>query len=221
MVLACIALTSVNANAETHYKPHISVGVRAGMSLSQMSFSPSVVQGWKPGGMFGIRARYAEEKVFGLIGELNVEQRGWKENFKDNPELSYSRTLTYLEIPIMTHLYFGSDRAKFFINMGPEFSYMFSESTSSNFDYTQPSAAGIPSTRRTDQLTMAVKNKLDYGITVGLGSEFFIRPRHSIDVEARFYYGLGNIYSATKADIFDASRGMSIQVSLGYWFRLQ
>jgi hypothetical protein len=221
IVIASIALTAVNANGETHYKPHISIGAKGGMSMSQMSFSPSVAQKWENGALFGVRARYAEEKVFGIIGELNVDQRGWKENFKDNPELSYSRKLTYIELPIMTHIYFGSDRSKFFVNMGPQFSAMLSESTTANFDYTNTSAAGIPSTREVEQLTMPVKNKLDYGIAVGLGSEFYLTPRHSIDVEARFYYGLGNIFSATKADTFDASRGMNLQISLGYWFRLQ
>jgi hypothetical protein len=212
---------SITANAETHYKPHISVGAHGGMSLSKMSFSPSVDQSWKNGMIIGVRARYAEEKTFGLIGELNIEQRGWAESFEDNPELSYSRTLTYLELPIMTHIYFGSDRMKCFVNMGPEFSYMLSESTESNFDYTLPYAAGIPSTREVEQLVTPVKNKLDYGITVGIGGEYFIKPRHSIDLEARFYYGLGNIFSASKADTFGASRGMSLQVSLGYWFRLR
>lgn len=219
--LCALAFSATGAHAETHYKPHVSIGAHGGMSLSEMSFSPHISQTFNPGVLFGVRARYAEEKVFGIIGELNVAQRGWKENFKDNPELSYARTLTCIELPIMTHIYFGSNRAKCFVNMGPEFSYMFSESTSSNFDYTQPRAAGIPSTRETEQLTMPVKNKLDYGIAVGLGSEFFVHPRHSIDVEARFYYGLGNIFSASKADTFAASRSMNIQVSLGYWFRLQ
>jgi opacity protein-like surface antigen len=213
-------LATMSANAETHYKPHVSVGGHAGMSLSQMSFSPSVEQGWQGGPMFGLRARYAEEKIFGVFAELNVDQRGWKENFDDNPELSYSRKLTYIDLPIMTHIYFGGKRSKCFVNLGPQFSYMIAESISSNFDYANPYAAGIPSTREVEQLVMPIKNKFDYGIAAGLGTEFYLTPRHSIDLEARFYYGLGNIFSAKKADTFSASRNMNIQVSLGYWFRL-
>lgn len=209
------------ATAETHYKPHVSVGVRGGMSMSQMSFSPSVSQHFNNGMVLGVTARYAEEKIFGIIGELNIEQRGWKENFKDNPGLEYSRTLTYIQIPVMTHIYFGSSRFKGFFNAGPEFGYMISDKVSSNFDYGDAAAAGIPSGRRVEQLTMAVKNKFDYGITAGLGAEYYVQPRHSICLECRFYYGLGNIFSAKKADVFSASRGMSLQVTLGYNFRVR
>lgn len=220
--LCIVALaTASQSQAETHYKPHISIGAHGGMSMSKMSFSPSVDQGLLNGPLFGIQARYAEEKLVGIIAELNIDQRGWKESFEDNPELSYSRKLTYLELPIMTHIYFGSNRAKFFVNLGPEFSVMLSESTTANFDYTALYAAGIPTTRQVEQMVMPVKNKLDYGIALGLGGEYFIKPRHSIDIEARFYYGLGNIFSAAKADTFSASRGMNLQVSLGYWFRLK
>ena len=70
-----VALTTLAANAESHYRPHISVGARAGMSMSRMSFSPSVPQSWQNGMVMGITARYAEEKIFGIIGELNFEQR--------------------------------------------------------------------------------------------------------------------------------------------------
>jgi hypothetical protein len=214
-------LAATSANAETHYKPHISVGGHAGASLSQMSFSPSIDQGWQIGPLFGVQARYAEEKIFGIIAELNIDQRGWKESFEDNPELSYSRKLTYIELPIMTHIYFGSDRAKCFVNLGPQFGYMLSESTTSNFDYTAPYAAGIPTTREVEQMVTPVKNKFDYGIAAGIGTEFYVTPRHSFNIEARFYYGLGNIFSAKKADTFSASRGMNLQVSVGYWFRLR
>lgn len=220
-VFAGLAFGVFGASAETHYKPHVSIGGHAGMSMSRMSFSPSVSQGWQDGIVMGVSARYSEEKIFGLIGELNFVQRGWKENFKDNPGLEYSRRLTYIELPVMTHIYFGTRRFKGFFNAGPQFSYMISENISSNFDYTNPAAAGIPSTRRCDQMAMAIRNKFDYGIVAGLGCEFYVQPRHSISVEGRFYYGLGNIYSASKADTFSASRSMSLEITAGYHFRVK
>lgn len=162
-----------------------------------------------------------KKKIFGLIGELNLVQRGWQENFKDNPELSYKRNLTYISLPIMTHIYFGSRRFKGFVNLGPEISYMLSDSKSANFDYSDPTAAGIPASRVARQMTMDIKNKFDYGITAGAGIEFYLRPRHSIVLEARYYFGLGNIFPSTKADYFSASRASAIQVTLGYNFRLR
>ena len=218
VILLAAALPS---QAQKHYREHLWVGVHGGLSMSRQSFSPSIDQKMHNGFTGGVTFRYAEEKIFGLIGELNLVQRGWQENFKDNPELSYKRNLTYISLPIMTHIYFGSRRFKGFVNLGPEISYMLSDGTSANFDYSDPTAAEIPATRVTRQMTMDIKNRFDYGITAGVGVEFYLRPRHSLVLEARYYFGLGNIFPSTKADYFSASRASAIQVTLGYNFRLR
>mgnify|MGYP002520559848 FL=1 len=218
VILLAAALPS---QAQKHYREHLWVGVHGGLSMSRQSFSPSIDQKMHNGFTGGVTFRYAEEKIFGLIGELNLVQRGWQENFKDNPELSYKRNLTYISLPIMTHIYFGSRRFKGFVNLGPEISYMLSEDKSANFDYSDPTAAEIPATRVTRQMTMDIKNRFDYGITAGVGVEFYLRPRHSLVLEARYYFGLGNIFPSTKADYFSASRASAIQVTLGYNFRLR
>lgn len=223
IALACLALCAVAtpATAETHYKAHVSIGAHGGMDMSKMSFSPSVSQGWLNGYTMGVQVRYAEEKLVGILAELNISQRGWSEKFTDQPELSYKRHLTYLDLPIMTHIYFGSKRFKCFVNLGPQFSLMIGDSRSANFDYSNPASAGIPVSRHCEQMTMDVKNKFDYGITAGLGFEFYLRPRHSVYVEARFYYGLGNIYGSSKADTFSASRSMNLAFTAGYNFRIK
>lgn len=210
------------ASAETHYKPHISIGAHAGAAMSQVSFSPSVKQSWINGLAGGVQVRYAEERLVGLLGELNIVQRGWKENFEEGP-LEYSRTATYISLPIMTHIYFGPPRFKCFFNLGPEFSYLLGESTSANFDYHNPlEAEGWPQkSRMTEQLTTEISKKFDYGICLGFGCEFWLQPRHSVYVEGRFYYGLGNIFPSSKADTFDASRNMTLSVAMGYNFRLK
>lgn len=40
-------------------------------------------------------------------------------------------------------------------------------------------------------------------------------------LEGRYYYGLGNIFSAKKKDEFSASRGTAIEVTLGYMFHIK
>lgn len=223
LLSVCVIMTSAPVlRAETHYKPHISIGGRAGMTMSMMSFSPSVKQKWLDGTAGVVTFRYTEEKIFGLIAELGWAQRGWAENFEDSP-CQYSRSLTYLQLPILTHIYFGKPRFKCFINLGPEFSYMIADNITANFDYRDPlHAEGFPTkARMTEQMSMEVSNKFDYGITAGVGVEFYITPRNSITLEGRFYYGLGNIYPAAKADTFSASRNTCIEVTLGYNIRLR
>lgn len=220
ILIAMAVCVGMHAAAETHYKPHISIGARAGASMASMSFSPSVKQGWNMGSCGYVTFRYTEEKLFGLVAELGWTTRGWKENFEEHP-LSYSRSLTYITLPVLTHIYFGSKRFKTFVNLGPSVSYCIGSKITSNFDYTNPAAVeGFPRNRQTEQLRADVHNKFDYGICAGLGFEFFVRPRHSLTAEARYYYGLGNIFPSRKADTFGASRNMNLEFTIGYNFRL-
>jgi hypothetical protein len=186
-----------------------------------MSFSPGVQQSFLMGEAAGITFRYTEEKYFGLIAELLLERRGWKENYEELP-FQYQRTLTYIQLPLLTHIYFGSNRAKGFVNLGPEFSYMIASGIKANFDYNNTSSvANYPSNRMTEQLYTPIKNKFDYGISAGVGVEIFMNRRNSVLLEGRFYYGLGNIFPSSKADTFSASRSMSIMANLGYYFRVK
>lgn len=220
--IAAVLVCCAAAQAQTHYKARLSAGVRGGVSLARQDLSPSVPQSWIMGSTGAVTFRYTEEKLFGLVAELGWTQRGWKEDFEESP-LQYSRQLTYITLPVMTQIIFGGRRAKCFINLGPEFSYMIGESISANFDYKNlSSVTDWPERKRmTEQLGMEIANKFDYGITAGIGVEFYVQPRHSITLEGRYYFGLGNIFKASKADTFSASRCTSIEVSLGYNFRLK
>lgn len=192
--------------------------------MGEMAFSPSAKQTWQKGLYAGVRFRYSEEKLFGLVAELNVVQRGWKEKFEQSPTLQYSRTLTYLALPLMTQISFGTRRFKGVINLGPEVSYMIGSSISSNFDYANLTTVEEwpkEEKRMTEQMAMSINTKFDYGITAGAGIEFYVQPRHSITLEARYYYGLGNIFPSAKKDVFSASRCTGLTVSLGYYFRLK
>ncbi|MDE6297045.1 MAG: PorT family protein, partial [Muribaculaceae bacterium] len=124
--LCIIGILSTSAFSQTHYNANISVGVKGGIDLSRVNFTPTVKQGFVLGGNAGVTFRYIEENHFGLIAEINFEQRGWKENFEEYP-FSYQRTLNYIQIPFLAHIYFGR-RARFFFNAGPEIGFMLGES---------------------------------------------------------------------------------------------
>lgn len=221
LLTAVMLLLSLPLMAQRHYQPHVHVGVHGGMTLSDQSFYPSVEKSMLNGFTFGFSFRYAEERHVGLIAELNIEQRGWKENFKDEP-FAYQRRLTYIELPLMTHIFFGSRTVKGFFNLGPEIGYMIGDKVTADFPYMElPYVSGFPANRRYEQMQLEVTRRFDYGITAGAGVEFIIRRNHSITLEGRYYYGLGNIFPSSRRDTFSASRGSSIQVTLGYLFRIK
>lgn len=223
LMLAAACSFGVTLSAQTLYRSHVHVGGHAGVSLSQQSFNPKIEQKFHQGMIFGASFRYAEERHVGLMAEVNFEQRGWEENYDETPQFRYSRTLTYIEVPIMTHIFFGSRTVKCFFNLGPQLCYMIGDNISSNFDYHDiNSIPDFPTRNRiNEQLGMDVSNRFDYGICGGVGMEIVIKKRHSLMLEGRYYYGLGNIYPSSKKDYFNASRGSAITVTLGYMFRVK
>lgn len=207
--------------SQTHYSSHVSIGAKGGVDFSRVFFNPTVEQKFLTGMTGGVMVRYIEENHFGLVGELNFAQRGWTENFEDAP-YNYSRTLNYADLGVYAHIFFGR-RGRFFVNAGPQIGLFLGESTKANFNpEDMNSLPGFPIRNRTNsQMLIDVSQKLDYGIAAGLGGEFNINQKNSIFVEARFYYGLGNIFPSKRADIFNASNQMTISASVGYWFRIK
>lgn len=221
--IASVILVVASAVAQHYYSPEFCIGGHAGMTMSNMAFAPKVKQSMISGALFGVTARYTEEKFFGLIAEVNLEQRGWKEKFDDGTDFAYSRSLTYIQIPFMTHIYFGSRKFKGFVNLGPSVSLLLGDKITSNFNYTRPDqVAGFDmENRHVNQMSMEIKNKFDYGVVGALGMELVLKRKHSLLLEARYYFGLGNIFPAAKKDEFSASRSTSIEVCLGYMFHIK
>ena len=217
-----VMMVAMLVNAQAPQEHIMAVGGKAGMTLSRLNFSPTVPQTMSPGVTAGVMFRYIEEKHFGLIAELNLTQRGWKEKF-DDIDYNYSHRLTYLELPVMTHIFFGNQRVKGFFNLGPELNVMIADGIKSNFEY--QNAGGIDyfiqDTRHIEQMAMDISNRLDYGICGGAGLELNLNNRNSLLLEGRFFYGLTDIFPSHKTDVFSSSNSMTIMVTLGYFYRLK
>lgn len=191
------------------------------MTFSTVMFKPSITGKLGMGYTGGLTFRYSEENHFGIIAEVNLVQRGWAEKFEDLP-YNYQRVLNYVEIPVMSHIYFGN-RYKFFINAGPEVAYYLGDKINSNFNYNDTSGLeGFnDKNRRIEQLTMQVSQKIDFGIVAGLGGEFSLNRHNSLAIEARVYYGIGNVMPSGRQDTFTLSNQLSFGITAGYWFRIK
>lgn len=220
LVAACI-LTSFAAFSQTHYEGTVALGVKGGVQTSRIMFTPSVKQSFPFGVNAGAMIRYMEEEHFGLIAECNFSQRGWKEDF-DTDKYRYTRTLNYLDIPLLAHIYFGG-RNRVTLNLGPQVSVLLSESTSANFDPDNTSSLpDFPNTnRQLAQLTLPASGKVDYGITAGIGGEFNLSTRNALSVELRGYFGLNNVLPSGRQDPFRGSNQYSVALTAGYWFRIK
>ena len=208
----------------------LSIGGNAGYNMTTVRFTPKVPQGMKGGMNMGFTARYTVEKYFATIAsiqaEVNFSQLGWKEDIRDmsnQPVINtvtkqaekYERTINYVQIPFFAHLAWGRENNgfNFFVNAGPQLGIYVSESTKSNFDWATRNMDDR-SNKVVAQDTMSVENKMDYGIAAGAGGATKKLGRFTL--EARYYYGLGNIYGDSKRDYFGSSNYGTITIKLGW-----
>ena len=56
---------------------------------------------------------------------------------------------------------------------------------------------------------------------MGLGYEFKINKEISVQLQGRYYFGLGNMFPDSKADVYETSNNHQIQIVAAVWFRSQ
>lgn len=241
-LIALLCMQTAKAQVGS-YRNDFAIGANFGYQLNSLAFVPKVQQGFLGGLNGGFTARYTSEKYFNMICgvqvELNYAQLGWKEDIlsineepciihdASNPHngeaQAYKRTMNYIQVPLLANLGFGREEsgAKFFVNLGPQFGYYLNENVETNFDVDH---AGNTVPERVSgvvaQDSMAIENKFDYGIAVGAGVELSLKRIGHVMLEARYYYGLGNIYNDSKADYFARSNHNNIIFKATYLFDL-
>ncbi len=173
----------------------------------------------------GIAVRYLSEKNLGFIVELNYSQQGWEQDFKvkDNPAyegFSHIHKLNYLELPILTHIYFGR-KVRFVFNLGPKLSFLLNDSEEMNEKLANYLANGEASGGMiTHQYYRMAERKIDYSLVGGLGLEFRTGIGHFM-LEGRYTFSLGgDIYSNSKADVFARSANRVLSAKLTYYVKL-
>ena len=123
---------------------------------------------------------------------------------------------------MLAHLAWGKEGhgAQFFVNLGPQLGAYLSESTKMNFNFKDINLSDRANTI-VAQDTMAVENKFDYGIVAGAGLEYTIPKIGHFLLEARYYYGLGNLYGDSKRDYFGSSNLSNIVIKVSYLFDIR
>lgn len=195
------------------------VGGQIGMVASMVQFSPTVNQNaLSPfaGLQGGLIFRYAGHKVCGLQIELNYMQRGWHES-----KTNYTRQLDYIELPLLTHLYFGK-RVRGFINLGPQIGYCFRETTQPTLPFTYVAKNPTDSyTGPTQQYVTPIDSPFDWGVAGGIGLYGRTRKAGVYQLEARFNYSLGNDFGAHKSDYFSQSHNMNLSLCFAYMWQIK
>lgn len=195
--------------------PEIYVGAHAGVMASTMLFRPNVAKidiMQSPLTMNGgLVFRYAAHKVCAIQVEANYMQRGWREQIAlgTGSSMDYTRQLDYIEIPLLMHLYFGKQRFRGFINLGPQIGYCIRDI-----------ATQLPSTITSPQY-QPIEKPFDWGLAGGLGCYYRTKKIGLFQLEARFNFSMGTTYNDRKVDYFSQSNAMNLSLNLAYLWEIK
>lgn len=225
IILAMLCTFSAYTQKKDIFKNEFYIGAGGGVMSSSLDFMPTVQQSYLMGINGGISARYITEKHLGLIAELNYAQRGWKEEFNTEQDFAYSRTLNYLEIPFMTHVYFGK-KIRFIINAGPQISLLLNDNPKMSQALAQDMAekqAADPNAKIGYQYSpFSELKKVDYGLIGGAGIE--LQTLLGIfNLEGRYYFGLGDVFESRRSEnaYFSRSAHRLIETRLTYYIKVR
>jgi hypothetical protein len=215
-IILCLVAGQLSRAQEDAFKKEWAFGVNAGVTLSNIRFTPSVPQNQLIQETGGFSVLFISEKNFGIQAELNYSLRGWEEKIDTIHLNQYSRSLTYLELPIMTHLYFNlSNRTRLLFIVGPQVSYNIGEKTLKK----ELHASSFADPNYYNYYDQKIQHSFDYGIVGGMGFEL-CTGIGSFILDGRYYFGLADIFNNTKGDRFQASANQVVGVKLTYLFNL-
>ena len=204
----------IASQEDNSFRSEWSLGVNAGASFSKMRFVNNRANTRVPQELLnqfsgGVVVRYISEKHFGIIGELNISQRGWKDEKDDEFYFNtYSRSLTYIELPLLTHIYFDlGKRVRFVFNVGPQVGYNIGDKV---LERIIP-----PGSEAKEYYDMKIDRKFEYGIKGCLGLELRTGIGSFI-LDGRYYYGLSDVFDNSRDDYFQASSNQILGVNLSY-----
>lgn len=210
-------LLSVAAVAQPRLRtPEVYVGAHAGAMASMVYFSPKVegidplTAPITPNG--GLVFRYAGHKVCAIQVELNYMQRGWHEGIAATDStagVDYRRRLHYMEVPLLMHLYFGSEHWRGFINLGPQVGYCFADLQS-----------GTMSEDSQHQYA-PIQQRFDWGLAGGVGFYYRHARVGLFQLEARFNYSLGSVFNTHLGDHFSNANPMDLSLNIAYMWQVK
>ncbi|MFC4666042.1 porin family protein [Falsiporphyromonas endometrii] len=213
IVATIIAVTNLNAQPKPPYQPKLFVGLSGGVSMSRLAYHPKVSLDSYIGYMGGIMARAEVESFAGVQLEVNYSQRGWKEYFEPDREgnPAYQMQLKWIDIPLMSNLFLRAGRFRFFLNMGPQISFMLNNQASIEGE-------GFNKTE-IKRHNLEVKGKFGWGLVGGPGISFDMGKLGLIELEGRFNYAFNDIFSNTAKDPYDKSSEMVGTLKINYLYK--
>ncbi len=219
-LLSLWALQGLYAQTKPPFQQKFYYGLKATSLGSKYDFIPSVPQAMYLGGGAGVFARFDVERGASIQLELNYTLSGWKEFYEERPDLSYTRSIHTMNMPLLTHLYLSFHKGiRVFVNLGPIIGYNFMERSTLQDPLEEKGKSSFTNFGKYRH-EEKIERKFFWGLCGGPGVSIPIGQHHRIELEGRYTFGLGDIWGNARQDPYGLSAERRYSVSLGYCFSL-
>jgi len=176
---------------------NFSIGPMVGLNVSNLSGDIENTT-FKAGFAGGVFANYSITTDFGLTGQVLYSQQG------ANIELAgveQKIKLDYLQIPILGAYYFGKDKFRPKVMLGPQFGFLLSAKDKDGSDI-DPNGA--------------IYETNDLSAVLGAGFNYNIAPKIWLNADVRYNYGISNISKLGGDELRNQHFAVMVGVSIGF-----
>jgi hypothetical protein len=166
-----------------------SIGIKGGVNIPSVFFDDFLINSrirseYFISNHFGITFRHMQNNIVGIQADLLYTVKGWQEALNNEATNSVRTEITYLELPIYSHISIGKGNFKAFIDLGVYVTYALDSKKS--FKNT------IDIENETFTYSVEENNRGDFGLHVGAGLSYTF-PFGTIQAEGNFKTAFANI----------------------------
>ncbi len=235
-LLVATSVFSTSAQERRSFEQEVAVGVSGGVNMSQVRFlhnNTSFTSMIGDQSLFnqrgmtaGVNALYIAQEHFGVFLECNLTKKGWCEKFRarngqaerlvgadgiDFNGVDLNRELTYIDIPLLAHIYFGG-KARAYVNFGPQFSILTKEKDNTSVSEIQKETLTLRDPRVNPDIEIS---NYDLSLCAAVGLDLHFDKFHPI-LEVRWNYGTHDLYECGKLELFQRSSTQNLALVLKF-----
>lgn len=208
--VAILVFTSMLIVGARPASAQMMVGGRVGLDIGNLSFSPSLPSGVSTssntGFLIGGQLDNWFNDMWAISIQLLYDQKGESESESfDGISESSSLVASYIEIPILAKVAFGSGDIKPYVFAGPSIGILASATSTVNGN-----SASVDSSF----------NTLDLAVLIGAGVSYKLAGGPSIFVDAGYAIGLLNIANNSNSNSSETVKTNDIRIAAGVMFPL-
>ena len=176
---------------------NFSVGPILGLNIANLS-GDIENNSFKSGFSGGAFANYSITTDFGLTGQLLYSQQGAN---IDSGGVESKLRLDYLQVPILGAYYFGKDKFRPKVLLGPQFGFLLSSKDKDGSDL-DPNGN--------------IYETSDISAVLGAGFNYNLAPKIWLNADLRYNYGISNISKISGEELRNQHFAIMVGVSIGF-----